>query len=107
MTNLVTKRDYTLAMAIERATKLGENIEGLRWACQKSRMKETHYTQKRPIDIGIPQLEEDRLRARAPRDAQVRYACQRSHVKEPYDTQKRPANRCISHYSIPHPKDTC
>eukprot|EP00802_Teleaulax_amphioxeia_P010817 Tamp_10847.p1 GENE.Tamp_10847~~Tamp_10847.p1 ORF type:complete len:630 (-),score=160.80 Tamp_10847:97-1788(-) len=29
VTNLVTKRDYTLAMAIERATKLGLPIEGL------------------------------------------------------------------------------
>jgi superfamily II DNA/RNA helicase len=29
VTNLVTKRDYTLAMAIERATKLGQPIEAL------------------------------------------------------------------------------
>lgn len=41
VTNLVTKRDYTLAMAIERATKLGENIEGLS-------SKKTDYVQGRP-----------------------------------------------------------
>ena len=29
VTNLITKRDYTLAMAIERATKLGQPIESL------------------------------------------------------------------------------
>ena len=41
VTNLVTKADYTLAMAIERATKLGEPIEGLS-------SRKSDYVQGRP-----------------------------------------------------------